>query len=150
MQEWFRIVIGNARTLIELEERIVAALFVWSQQSAGLCYVSGIISSDGPARIAENIQKLQIATEEIRCQLDIPVFCAPEIFSNEVFEQINASALTEDDWYDFWDRILSQSGVTRVYMTKGWQRSNGARREYQMARQLDLEVCFCKGAEIAG
>ncbi len=106
-----------------------------------LGYVSGIISSDGPEKMPENIRLLHERTEKIARLEKFPVFGPTYIFTDSVYGNIDAENLTSDDWNNFWASVLI--GIAdKMYMTERWQCSKGAQFEFQLAYAHDIEVCF--------
>src|SRR3989344_8301647 len=80
-------------------------------------YVSGIISSDGPDKIQENIERLQRITEILRGNHKFPIFSATDIFTSEIYERCSKDrALLNSDFIQFWRNLLGAGFVTDVFM----------------------------------
>ena len=106
-------------------------------------YVSGIISSDGPDKIQENIERLQRITEILRGNHKFPIFSATDIFTNEVYERCTKdSVLLNTDFIQFWRNLLGAGFVTDVFMTPRWEFSEGATDEHLVADELGLNIHY--------
>src|SRR3990170_3226698 len=121
--------IGKATNLNQVEEGLLSFFAEQKLYNPDLkiAYVSGIISSDGPEYIERNIKRLASVTNEIRNEFpEYLVFSATDVFTNEVFERINAKNYPYHEWLAFWRKILTQSGISKVFMTPRWINSQGA------------------------
>ncbi len=110
-------------------------------QGVKVVYVSGMISSDGPPKIPENLRLLAKRTEEIRVKEDEAlVFSASDIFSVELGNRLHATGVLGADYMLFWRKILEAGIVDTVVMTKRWRNSVGARDEFNVAMELGLKI----------
>jgi hypothetical protein len=104
--------------------------------------VAGIVTSDGPERIWENVAKLIERTEAISQEVDFPVFSSAWVFTSDVFERINAESYPQEAWLEFWREVLGSSLITDVFMTQRWRESRGASDEEETARNLGLRIHY--------
>ncbi|MEK7461013.1 MAG: hypothetical protein AAB647_02240 [Patescibacteria group bacterium] len=107
-----------------------------------LGYVAGIITSDGPEKVAANMVRLDRYTEYLRHHQQFPVFACTDIFNDEVFARVEAERLKPEEWLIFWRKILHQGHITDVFLTPRWEISVGAKDEYQTAQTLGLQIHF--------
>lgn len=103
-------------------------------------YVSGVITSDGPAQIEANLAKLARYTDRLRTMHNFPIFSATDIFTDDLYDRIKAASILTKDWLLFWRGVLSSGHVTDIFMTPGWERSHGAMDEHTVARELGLKI----------
>jgi hypothetical protein len=110
-------------------------------------FVTGLVADlpkdlDEEARrqlIRENSRRLNQHTVDLRAQEpDAFVFSSIDMFHNDrwkIMRDHNANCSPEDATrrtQEFFDRVLG-SGVTDLYLTPGWDRSAGSRREHEFA-----------------
>lgn len=111
-----------------------------------LGYVAGIIYSDGPEKVEENIRILNDHTEKIKKSVDFPIFSSPDIFNNGLFDRLIEAKLPRDEskaaFVKFHREILEQAGITDIFMTPRWEKSEGAKDEYETAVRLGLEIHY--------
>ncbi|MGH8165307.1 MAG: hypothetical protein ACREP1_13325 [Rhodanobacteraceae bacterium] len=107
---------------------------------ARLGLVSGAITADGPERLDHNIGVLLRHAEHFEEREGLPLIAAPYVFTAAVYERIGVRELAERRFHEFWRAILTSGHVTDVFMTRGWERSNGATDEYLTAQKLGLAV----------
>jgi hypothetical protein len=122
---------------VRLEERLKQ-----TEGCARIGYVAGIVTSDGPERIWENVAKLIERTEAISQEVDFPVFSSAWVFTSDVFERINAESYPQEAWLEFWREVLGSSLITDVFMTQRWRESRGASDEEETARNLGLRIHY--------
>lgn len=106
-------------------------------------YVSGIISSDGPDKIQENIERLKSFTDSVRSTHQFPVFSATDIFTEQIYEACNNERkITQSEFIDFWRELLKSKLITDIFMTPRWDESEGATDEHLVAEQLGLNIHY--------
>ena len=106
-------------------------------------YVSGIISSDGPDKIQENIERLKRFTDTVRSAYQFPVFSATDIFTDEIYQRCSKDRpLLNADFIQFWRNLLEAGLVTDVFMTPRWEESEGATDEHSIAEQEGLNIHY--------
>lgn len=132
----------EAVSMEEVQSIALSVLADVRKETDRLGYVVGIISSDGPDKIPENIQKLISATENIRAEQDFPVFSSQDIFSKELYEKLKLTNVTENDFRSLWSNVLESGYVTDVFFTPRWEESIGAKEEYEIAKRLGLHCFF--------
>lgn len=138
MKEAIREQVRQATTLAEVGEGLLRVLV----QEKQVGYVAGIITSDGPEHIKDNIRRLGEWTERIREREGKPTFSAVDVFDDALFARLNASALPQDSWWIFWRGVLGSGYVTDIYMTPRWQESTGARDEHETALKLGITIHY--------
>lgn len=137
--------LADVSTVIEVEKSILKLLRKRHAEHKRVGYVSGIITSDGPGKIAENSRKLYEHTENLRKKYDFPIFACTDIFTDEIFSKTSANNLTAVEWMAFWRNILNAGYITDVFMTPRWRESAGAKDEYETTRKLRLKIHYIDG-----
>lgn len=106
-------------------------------------YVSGIISSDGPDKIAENRIRLNRITDLLRSTEQFPIFSAVDIFSDHIYEVCSRDGRkSNSDFINFWRSVLKTKLITDIFMTPRWEESEGATDEHNIAEQLGLNIHY--------
>lgn len=105
-----------------------------------LGYVAGIINSDGPEKLQENIKKLIEQTEIIRKNNNFPIFSATDIFYQGLYQRL--SNTNRALFIKFWREILEKASVTDIFMTPRWNMSEGAKDEHETAKRLGLKIHY--------
>ncbi|MBI4054151.1 MAG: hypothetical protein HY397_02360 [Candidatus Doudnabacteria bacterium] len=133
----------RAQDLDEVLDILVQELkAVRGQGNERLGYVAGIISSDGPDRIQENLQRLDYYTRRLQSRHDFPLVSATEVFPPELLERLRASGHGKDQFIVFWRKVLGSGHVTDIFMTPRWEYSLGAQDEHKVARALGLRFHY--------
>jgi t-SNARE complex subunit (syntaxin) len=132
-------------TLNELEKAVLKVLSKHAAERVNIGYVAGVLTSDGPEKIAENVEKLINTTNQIRNKhKDILIFSSTDIFNEKLVFALEDYKkdrhLLENKFHKFWENILSSGYVNDIFMTKGWERSKGAKHEYQVAKKNKLVI----------
>lgn len=140
MREIITHAVSLAITLDEVRNGLIEVLGFTRRRSDKLGYAAGVITSDGPERQAANIARLIGWTDRLREQYDFPIFSATDVFSDEVFERIEATRYPQLAWLDFWRVVLGSSHVTDIFMTPGWRRSKGATDEHETAEKNNIRI----------
>lgn len=105
-------------------------------------YVAGKVTADGVNNIPKNLKRLHKFTNKLTKIHGDYIFSAADVFNDEVYWKINiAKPVHEEDFYKFWREII-ESGITDIYMTPEWERSDGARDEHKRARELGITVHY--------
>lgn len=113
--------------------------------NAKIGYVSGKVTADGPECIIDNLARMHKFTEMLIKIHGNFIFSAADIFNDEVYWKMNLPRpIHEKDFYDFWRAVLS-SGITDIYMTPGWEKSDGAKDEHETAKQLKINIHYMEG-----
>lgn len=107
-------------------------------------FVSGIITSRGEEHIDDNLKNLARHTQNIREKVDYPVFSPTDVFTDELFDRLMAAGFVNDDWMVFWREVLTaeEEFVTDIFMTPGWEDSVGARQEFNIAVEREMNLYF--------
>lgn len=105
-------------------------------------YVSGMITSEGVEHIPKNILILKNHSLLLRQELLYPVFSAPDVFTDEMFIQIDADNIPYDHWIYFWRDVLKSGHITDVFMAPRWEKSKGATDEFETATELGLTIHY--------
>jgi uncharacterized protein DUF4406 len=138
--------IKNANTLKEI---VAVALKIINEikktnPTVRIGYVSGTVSSQGPDKIKDNLEKLHRHADWVESEEGINVFSAADIFNDETYWRLNAPRpVHEEEFYVFWKEIL-HGGITDIYMVAGWEQSLGATDEHETAKQLGLRIHYLK------
>lgn len=132
-----------------LDEALSSALKVIAHRKGDqfrVIYVAGPISSDGEHKIVENIERLMEFQRALAHELGQGafVFASPSIFTPSVYERLRVfemqRALREKGLQEFFDAVIESGYLDSIYLAPGWERSVGARREYETARRIGVEV----------
>ncbi len=107
-----------------------------------LGFVSGTVTSDGEEFIQKNLKRLDAYTAHLKTTNKIPLFSANDIFSDELFKVLDANGAINEDYLNFWRRILYSGYVTDVFMTPRWEKSHGATQEHLTARKLGITIHY--------
>lgn len=147
MLEIIRPALVEARTLDEVKTGVLSVLSDFRNKGfSQIGYVSGIISSDGPAKISQNLLRLAEHTKNISYSNTFPVFSPTCVFDDNLFKRIGAENLSGEDFMVFWRAILRDKHryVTDIFMTPRWEYSEGATEEHQIAKELKLNIYYVK------
>ncbi|MDP1722983.1 MAG: DUF4406 domain-containing protein [Candidatus Gottesmanbacteria bacterium] len=105
-------------------------------------YVAGRVTSDGQDFISQNLIKLNIYTDKLENMYGQYVFSAADVFPDETYWKKNITTKELKYIYiDFWQKIL-KNGITDMYMSPGWETSNGATFEHEFAQKNGIEVHY--------
>ena len=134
----------RARTLDEVYAAIVGILRHlredFSYPSIG--YVSGVVTSDGPDKIGENLKRLQNIAVGLREEHFFPILSPPDIFSLALIERLEKGGIKGEDFVQFWRSILFSGYITDIFMTPRWQESYGACDEHKTAMRIGLQIHY--------
>lgn len=143
MRQRIKEAIGQSVSLDEVKEKLISEIDKISKETGQRWhYVSGIITSEGPARVHDNLQILARYTKDISTEVGVPTLSATEVFDDQLFKQINADQIPYNDWLDFWQGVLSCGAFQTIHMTPRWNISVGCIDEYDTARDLGLEIIY--------
>lgn len=148
MKQQIRSAVRQATTLPQVRDQLLALLAATAADNPShrIGYVSGIISSDGPAQIPANIARLASYAEQLRDRHPFPIFSPTDVFNAELFSQLVEMRLAEDErsthFLRFWRDILTAGYVTDIFMTPRWDESVGAKDELATAKQQGLAIHF--------
>ena len=105
-------------------------------------YVSGKVTADGSEYITKNLTRLHNFTRMLIKTHGKFIFSAADIFNDDTYWKINIPRpIHEKDFYDFWRTVIN-SGVTDIYMTPDWKKSDGAKNEHETAKQLRMGIHY--------
>lgn len=148
MREKIVKVVKSSKNLNSIREAIVM-LFEAIRKETGekrIGYVAGIIGSDGPEKMQENRDKLIVHTEKIRGEQKYPIFSSTDIFTKEVYDQLEEIKLEwllrRQFFIKFWREVLEQGKFTDIFMTPRWEESEGAIDEYETAKRLGITIHY--------
>ncbi len=144
MREIIRESVKEAGSLDQVRAGVIAVLVREKQKQGKVGYVSGIITSDGPEHIQENVKILEQRTREIAAREQMPVFSAVDVFDDDLFARLKAETLPQSAWQKFWREILGSGQVTDIFMTQRWQVSTGSKDEHEAAMGNNLAVHYEK------
>ncbi len=141
MFEIFHPKVSVAQDIDEVRLYVVQSLHEIKKTKPKIGVVSGIISSDGPDKIAYNLDQLSRRKDLLEKELDFPVFSSRDIFTDEVYSTLFRNGiLPESEFYFFWRQVYTMSELTDVFMTPGWRRSKGCRDEYETSKRAGLAI----------
>lgn len=146
MRELIGTSVAEATGLPEVEKRALEVLHTVTYETGleRLGYAAGVITSDGEEHIETNIQNLRRQTETLERSCAFPVFCAADIFTPQLFDQLPEMQLEREEreacFMRFWRNILTAPYITDVFLTPGWRRSSGAVDEYMQARSAGKRI----------
>lgn len=142
-----------AKTIEELQERIIDSLEQIKKEQDKLGYVIGILTSDGPDRIKENVEKLKSYTRKVSSENDFPIFSAMVTFvgdNGDVVDHVRNRHYEFQHWLTLWRNVLESGHITDLFVTPGWERSKGATDEHETAKRLGLEIHYLEFEETSG
>lgn len=125
-----------------LQGAIQAIENIQASGTGRLGYVAGIISSDGPECVEENMVRLRGYTERLREEHGFPMISAAYVFQSELFQRIMQSPPATEEWIAFWRQILSCGRVTDLFMTPRWEESYGSRDEHELGKKLGIRIYY--------
>jgi len=138
--------IARASTLDEIYAAIAGVFYYlredWKHPQLG--YVSGVVSSDSPAKIEENLARLHDIASQLQKTHTFPIFSPPDIFSKGVLSRVEQAGVKGEDFIQFWRSVLMSGYVTDIFMTRRWQESRGATDEHKIALQAGLQIHYLK------
>jgi len=101
---------------------------------------SGSINADGVAYKQRNIRKLVIFARSVEKKVNFPVYCAPYFFTEAVYNHFERQSVVYEDYMFFWRKLLKSGLVTDIFMMDGWERSIGAKDEYDTAKKCNIVI----------
>lgn len=105
-------------------------------------YLAGRVTSDGPDFISQNLTKLNTYTDELEKKYGQYVFSAEDVFADEKYWMKNITSKDLKHIYvEFWQKLL-KGGVTDMYMSPGWETSNGATFEHEFAQKNCIKIHY--------
>lgn len=102
-------------------------------------FVSGKIFSDGVILSVWNLGMIAKHARNVRKKVDYPVFSAVDFLLGEFLHRTYFGKQAGDQ---YWRDILGSRYVTDVYMTPGWDKSEGAVNEHNFAKENNLRVHY--------
>ncbi len=110
-------------------------------------YVAGIIFSEGPEYVQQNIKTLQNYSDNIRKTSNFPIFSSVDMFyTNEFYNQIEETKLPykqrREAFFQFYRDILTNTFITDIFMTPRWEKSQGATDEHETAKKQHLSIHY--------
>ena len=144
MREIMRDTVRDANSLNEVRDRL-AQMFAGVRQGETMTkigYVSGIISSDGPDHIQDNLKRLEEHAERIRMREQIAIFSPVDVFDDQLYARLNAAQIPQINWQNFWREVLELGYVTDIFMTPRWKISSGSTDEHETAARLGIKIHY--------
>jgi len=149
MKEKIKEAVETGETLEEIKNNLLKVLR--EQRESGvdrIGYVAGIVTSEGPQKIDENVRTLNKHISEIGACSGFPVFSPADIFSWELVERLGITKMPltkiEEATAKFWEDILGSGYITDIFMTPRWEQSIGARGEHEVAKKKGLTIHYIK------
>jgi len=104
-------------------------------------YVIGTVTSDGPEFIERNLGILKSISENVGHKLNKSVvFSAADIFNDKLFRRFNSHGAVNQDYLNFWDKVISSGCIEGIVRAPGWERSAGASHESNTAHSKKLII----------
>ena len=137
---------ANVRNFQELSSATVE----WMQEKKKggverIGFVSGMVASQGPQNVKDNMQRLLDESTLLTKELNFPVFSSTEIFTSGVWERLPETQLPKAErsphMHQLFRDILA-GGVTDIFMMPDWQQSGGATDENNAAKELGLKIHY--------
>jgi len=134
--------VESATSLDEISKLLIRELKkIQKEGEPRIGYIAGIITSDGPENISQNVARLSRFTKRVRQETGFPIFSSTDVFSNKLFAQIGGpTKYTQRDWHLFWRKVLGSGAVTDVFMTPRWQESRGATDEHKTSTKMKVQI----------
>ncbi len=88
MRSNFKTLFAHSTSLKHIEEQILNFFAQVRKKHSRIGYVAGVVTSDRPDKIELNRKKLIGYTKMLEEIFDFPLFCAVDIFSNDVYEKL--------------------------------------------------------------
>lgn len=102
-------------------------------------FVSGKIMADGFIFSFKNLAVLSRYERTIKKSERIPVFSATDFLFNELVNTVFRGRASGDE---YWRDIIESGYITDIYMTPGWESSNGAKSEFDSAKKKHLKIHY--------
>ena len=136
--------VARAHTLDDIYAAIVGVFHYLREdlKCFSIGYVSGVVTSDGPEKVEENLERLCAITTQLRKVHIFPLFSPPDIFSKDVLFRVEQTGAQEGDFIQFWRSVLLSGYISDIFMTPRWQESRGATDERQAALQANLNIHY--------
>lgn len=132
--------IKGAHNLTLVQTKIVGVLNdVILPNASHLGFVSGILSSDGLEFRAQNLRKLQEYTNILRKEIPFPLFSAGDFYDEDFFNRFD-HINNPKRWDKFWKYIFVNGKVTDLFMTPRWEKSEGARYEFELGKWMGITI----------
>jgi hypothetical protein len=138
----------HARCIDDVESTLLKLLAEHKQlpNSNRIGFVSGSLFSDGPKFVERNMRRLEEYTNQLRAAHQFPIFSAIEVFysglSNQLEEYKGSMEARRPRLITFWKNVLSFGHITDIFMTPGWERSEGAQDEHLNAQKSGVTIHY--------
>ncbi len=149
----------------EPEERfayLLEAIFQEIQeiyQEQKIALVCGIISGNGDNKIQENVETLISWRQRIQKtlgekEIELPTLTSPFIFTEIIYEKVGAFAMDrrkrEFLFQEFYRAFLKSGIVSHIFVTPGYEESEGTLDEIRTASEEGVEIVFVNEAALIG
>jgi len=106
--------------------------------------ISGRVSGIDDDAVKNNKARLVMYSNEIGIQKPgAVIFSCPEAFSDEAKTKIKYETMGDNRKRTLWQQMVLAGIFTDIYMTPGWEKSEGAWLEYEAARnRKDVAIHF--------
>lgn len=133
----------NGKNLGQISDLLIEFLAKLKDKgNKNIGYVSGMISSEGPENIDNNLKRLEKYTQEISEEYKFPIFSQNDIFTDDVYKYIKNSGVTHTDFEKFYQKVHGSGLITHMFMTPKWELSKGATDEYKTAQRCGIKLIF--------
>lgn len=131
-------------------QELAATTVEWIQEkkkggAERIGFVSGIVASQGPEHVKENMKKLLDETTRLGAEHGFPVFSSTEIFTSGVWEKLPEVKLPKAERSPHMHKLFRDilaGGVTDLFMMPDWEQSGGAIDENKAAKELGLQIHY--------
>jgi hypothetical protein len=137
--------VRHATTVAEVQQNLITLFAKLHAEHKRIGYVAGILFSDGPEFFDRNVKILEDHTTRIRSEQSFPIFSSIDVFyDDDFYNRLPETTLPYDQrrkvFFDFWRAIVGCGYVTDIFMTPRWEKSEGARDEYETAKKHNLKI----------
>lgn len=131
-------------SLEELTLGVINILVMESQeQNKKIAFVSGLIRTNGLDKIAINLKLLNNTTDLIDEADVFLVFSPADVFNLEIINNLDIKGGHNNKRYEeFWEEVLSKSGLRNIFMMPNWTTSEGSIKEYILAKKLGWNIFY--------
>lgn len=128
--------VSKTKTIEKAGEKFISALDKIKKQhpEMKMFYVIGTVTSDGPEFIERNLETLKSISKDVSQKLNKSVvFSAADIFDSKLFKRFNSHGAVNQDYLNFWDKVIGSGHINGIVRAPGWERSVGASHENNIA-----------------
>lgn len=133
-------IIKKGNNLDEVADLLIDYL---KKSNGPVMYVAGMVTSEGPENIEKNVAVLESWTQKIARENPFIVFSSNDVFGkSRLWKKFDNLGFINQEYVNFWRKILESGAVTDIVMTPRWEISNGARDEHKTAKRHDISIHY--------